>query len=140
MIRIDAQLHPVVIRVELAARVTHVDDADEAADRVFRDEARLEVAVVFPPLVPVADLLDGPLVLREGAVGDRDRIRVIGLREWPDADDGPLGGAQPASSAVSSSRDSWRSRAMRSFTVPKSWRWNGVTPSWWSALRWSIVG
>ena len=135
MVRMHRDVKPVLIRNERPALVVELGGSDNPA-AVFRDEARLEVLRAVPGAVVVLRLVDRPSVVRGGGVRDLDVGRVVGQRERADGHGPTSAVARPAPSSSSEicSADSII------LTVPKSWRWNGVTPSSRRALRWSIVG
>src|SRR5438105_4546153 len=95
-------------------------------DAALRGEERPAVEpLALPIVVPVADLVDGPVVLRVRLVREPDEDVVVRRRERPEGHGGPFHGGHEAVATSSSSC----SPSSMTFTVPKSWRWNGVTPS-----------
>ena len=135
MVRMHRDIEPVLVRNERPAFVLELGGSDKPA-AVFRDQARFEVPRAVPGAVVVLRFVDRSPVVGIGGVRDLDVGRVVGRRERADAHCPTSAVARPAPSSSSEicSADSII------LTVPKSWRWNGVTPSSRRALRWSIVG
>src|SRR5207245_7855640 len=122
-----------------------------------RDDAGLEVLPRFPRRYRMAPLCAALTVVGVRGTVHRDDVIVVRGRERTqrrlgatfhgrrDSTRAKRSGEHQlsdtsASSVPSSSSAIWCSRMIRNFTVPKSCRWYGVTPSARRALRWSIVG